>query len=164
MKKLFLLVLAAGINTALYSQQQYDMSYSQFREFIKEEMSEAEFRSVDEYFEGKVDGLICTYEYGDFSGDEMDELVVLTSEDSFEQSSRINVYVFSGKENGRFEFVDKISYPYWKTRYEVAILIKRGVLFVTNTDRDYAKWAWNIFRIKDEKLDLMKKEIYEDTP
>jgi hypothetical protein len=72
-----------GITSALFSQQ-YDMSYQTFKNYIKEEMTEKEFRSVDEYFEGNISGLVCFYDYGDFSGDTLDEFVVLTHEDNFE--------------------------------------------------------------------------------
>jgi len=160
MMKFFLLALIAGFGASLHAQQQYDMNYASFRDFIREEMSDEEFRSVDAYFEGHIEGLVCTYEYGDFSGDDEDELVILTSEPTFDHSRKINVYIFTSRPNGKFEFVDKLTYSYWKDRYEVAILIRRGVLFITNASSDYSEWTWNLYRIKDEKLDFLRKEVY----
>jgi hypothetical protein len=149
-----------GITSALFAQQ-YDMSYMTFKNYIKEEMTEKEFRSVDEYFEGNISGLVCFYDYGDFSGDTLDEFVVLTHEDNFEYGQKINVYIFRGTEKGSFEFVDKVTYPYWKSRYEVAILIKRGVLFVTSTDRDYENWKWTVYKVEDERLKQLREENYQ---
>lgn len=160
MKKLFFIMLFAGI-TDMLSAQDYDMSYLTFSKYIKEEMTEKEFRAVDTYFEGNINGIVCFYDYGDFSGDTLDEFVVLTHENNFEYGQKINVYIFQGSENEGFEFVDKVSYSYWKSRYEVAILIKRGVLFVTSTDMDYENWTWNVFQIKNYKLDLLRKETYQ---
>lgn len=137
------------------------MSFPEFRNFIKEEMTEGEFLSVDKYFEDGIDGIVCFYDYGDFSGDTLDEFVLLTHENSFEYGQKINIYIFKGSHDGTFEFVDKVSYPYWKSRYEVAILIKQGVLFITNTDSDYENWTWNVFKIKDERLDLLRQEVYQ---
>lgn len=158
------MIMLFCITCPLYTQQQtpqqYDMTYPAFRNFINEEMTEDEFRSVDNYFEGNIDGIICFYDYGDFSGDTLDELVVLTSENAFEYGQKINVYIFKGTEKGTFEFVDKVTYPYWKSRYEVAILIKRGVLFVTSTDRNYENWKWAVYQVDDAQLKLLREENY----
>ncbi len=159
MKTLVLIMLFYGINFNLYAQ--YDMSYLTFTKYLKEEMTEAEFRSIDEHFEGNISGIVCFHEYGEFSGDTLDEFVVLTSENTFEYGQKINVYVFSGNVNGPFNFIDKVSFPYWRSRYEVSVLIRRGVLYVTSTDVDYNDWKWNVFRIKEEGLELVNTEIYQ---
>ncbi|RPI12619.1 MAG: hypothetical protein EHM58_19925 [Ignavibacteriae bacterium] len=155
MKKL-LLFLLFSVPFISYAQQ-YDMSYLTFAKYIKEEMTDKEFKSIDEFFGGNFSGIICFYEYGDFSGDGADEFVVIT----YEQNPDIDVYVFQGTDNETFEFVKKLSYRYWKSRYEVAILIKRGTLYVTSTDPKYEKWTWNNFKLQNGKLNLVKNDIYQ---
>lgn len=137
------------------------MSYLTFSKNIQEEMTEEEFRSIDAHFEGNISGIVCFYDYGDFSGDSLDEFVMLTWEDNFVDGQKINVYIFKGTDTAGFEYVDKVSFPYWRSRYEVAILIKQGVLLVTNTDRSYENWTWNVYQINDEKLDLLRKEEFQ---
>lgn len=144
-----------------YMDNQYDMDYSTFKNFLKEEMTDDEYKSVDSHFEGYINGLVCTYEYGEFSGDTLDDFVVLTSEETFALGKVIYVHVFKGTNEGSFEFIDKVYYPYFKTRYEVAVLIKRGVLFVTNTDMNYKNWTWNVYQIKDKSLALLNREVYQ---
>jgi hypothetical protein len=153
-------MLLCSFTLPIFSQEQYDMSYKTFTEYIKQEMSTDEFKSVNDHFGGDLNGIICTYEYGDFSGDSLDDFVVFTSEDKFEYGQKIDVYVFRGMENGTFNYVDKVSFPYWKTRYEVAPLIKRGVLFVTSTDQSYENWVWNAYEINEENLELVNRITY----
>ncbi|HEY3252271.1 MAG TPA: hypothetical protein VGK25_14270 [Ignavibacteria bacterium] len=150
------IMLFFGITFISYSQA-YDMSYLTFAKYIKEEMTDKEFKSIDDYFGGNVSGIVCFYEYGDFSGDSLDEFVVLT----YENSPEINIYVFQGTDKGTFEFIDKVTYPYWRSRYEVSILIKNRALFVTNADSTYENWTWNIYRIGDDKLNLVKKQSFQ---
>jgi hypothetical protein len=150
-----------GITSTLVAQQPYDMSYQTFTDYIKEEMTEEEFKSINDYFEGSLSGIVCYYDYGDFSGDSLDEFVMLTSENTFEYGQRINIYIFRGTQKETFEFVDKISFFYWRSRYEVAILIKKGELFITSTDRDYENWTWNAYQISDQSLKLLRKEVYQ---
>jgi hypothetical protein len=159
MKKLFFMMLFGGITSGVFAQ--FDMSYSEFTGYLKQEMTEKEFRSVDNYFGGNISGLVCFHEYGEFSGDTLDDFVVLTHEDNFEYGQKIYVYVFTAKPNGTFEFVDKVSFNYWRSRYEVAVLIRRGVLFVTSTDFDYDKWTWNVYKVKNNSLELVSKEVYQ---
>jgi hypothetical protein len=149
-------ILFFGITLISHSQP-YDMSYLTFSKYIKEEMTDDEYKSIDDYFGGNISGIVCYYEYGDFSGDSLDEFVVLT----YENTQEINVYVFEGTEKGTFDFVDKVTYKYWRSRYEVAILIQNRALFVTSTDPQYDKWSWDIYRVGNDKLNLLKKEVYQ---
>jgi hypothetical protein len=154
MKKLLLLLLL--VIPFISHAQQHDMSYLTFTKYIKLEMTEDEYKSIDEFFGGNISGIVCFYDYGEFSGDDLDEFVVLT----YEQSQDINVYIFSGNEKGTFDFVDKVNYPYWKSRYEVATLMKRGLLYVTSTDPNYRVWTWNKYQVKNGKLAHLGEDTY----
>jgi hypothetical protein len=60
-----------------------------------------------------------------------------------------------------FDFIDKITFPYLKSRYEAAILSKQSVLFVTSTDTNYENWKWNVYRVIDDKLELLRQDVYQ---
>lgn len=135
---------------------QDEMDFEEFMGMMSETFTD---RQLDELsYQVPWEIKVLSYSYGDFSGDYRDDVVLSIREKGVTPKNTVDVYFFENSGDTTYSLIDKKNLKWIDITIEVAFLVKDGLCYVTN--RDYNNWYFTSYKIKNEKLVRVKKEIY----
>ncbi len=146
----FVLVFARNVNS------QDEMDFEEFMGMMSETFTDQQLDELS--FQLPWEIKVLSYGYGDFSGDYKDDVVLSIKEKGVTPKNTVDVYFFENIGDTTYKLIDKKNVKWVDLTIEVAFLVKDGMCYVTN--RDKSTWYFTSYKIEDEKLVRVHKEIY----
>ena len=135
---------------------QDEMDFEEFMGMMSGTMTDQQLDELS--FQVPWDIKVSSFGYGDFSGDYLDDVVLAIREKDVTPKNSVDVYFFENIGDSTYNLVLKKNVKWVDLPIEVAFLVKDGVCYVTNKDSN--NWYFTGYKIDDEKLVKVNKEVY----
>jgi hypothetical protein len=135
---------------------QDEMDFEEFMGMMSETLTDQQLDELSYLVPWDIK--VLGYGYGDFSGDYRDDFVLSIRERGVTPDKSVDVYFFENIGDTTYKLITKKNIKWIEIPIEVAFLVKDGVCYVTNKDSN--NWYFTSYKIEDEKLVKIKKEIY----
>lgn len=138
------------------SKSQDEMDFEEFMGMMSETMTD---RQLDELsFLVPWEIKVCSYGYGDFSGDYRDDVVLSIREKDVTPDKSVDVYFFENVGDTTYKLIKKKNIKWIDVPIEIAFMVKGGKCYVTH--KDSINWYFTGYKIEDEKLVRVDNEAY----
>lgn len=138
------------------SKSQDEMDFEEFMGMMSETMTD---RQLDELsFLVPWEIKVCSYGYGDFSGDYRDDIVLSIREKDVTPDKSVDVYFFENVGDTTYKLIKKKNIKWIDVPIEIAFMVKDGKCYVTH--KDGINWYFTGYKIEDEKLVRVDNETY----
>jgi hypothetical protein len=134
---------------------QDEMDFEEFMGMLSESFSEEQLDELS--YQLPWDIKVTAYGYGDFSGDYKDDFVLAIREKGVTPDKTVDVY-FLENVGDTYKVIAKKNVKTIELNIEVAFLVKDGLCFVTNRDKN--NWYFTSYNIDEDNLVQVDKETF----
>jgi hypothetical protein len=142
-------------NPVKYLHAQDEMDFEEFMGMLSESFSEEQLDELS--YQLPWDIKVTAYGYGDFSGDYKDDFVIAVREKGVTADKSVDVY-FLENVGDSYKVVAKKNVKTVELNIEVAFMVKDGLCFVTNRDKN--NWYFTSYNIDEDQLKQVDKDTF----
>jgi hypothetical protein len=138
------------------SKSQDEMDFEEFMGMMSETMTDKQLDELSFLVPWEIK--VCSYGYGDFSGDYRDDVVLSIREKDVTPKNTVDVYFFENVGDTTYKLIKKTNIEWIDVPIEVAFMVKDGKCYVTH--KDSMNWYFIGYKIENEKLVKVDNEVF----
>ena len=156
-KALILIPFIIALISPRILKAQDDMDFEEFMGMVSETFTDQQLDELS--YQLPWDIKVTAYGYGDFSGHGLNDFVIAVKQKDITPAGTVDVYFLENIGDTTYSLVATHNYKIYDLNIEVAFLVKDGLCYVTNRDKN--NWYFTGFQINDDdSLVQVNREVF----
>jgi hypothetical protein len=150
----FILCMLSSVSKPANAQD--EMDFEEFMGMMSETMTDQQLDELSYQLPWNIK--VTAYAYGDFSGNDRNDIVLAIKDADATPPKSVDVYFFQNIGDTTYQLIEKQNIKYVDLSIEVAFMVKDGECDVTR--RDANNWYFTSYDIRDDSLEQIDEDVY----